>query len=132
VLQCVLLCVAVCCSVLQFVAVCCSVYVECCSEVDFVHSITLDLVNSAPKPSHPSENRVVFGKPIVVSGSCNVNPIYAGQGESLRSWTLLQHTATHCNTLQHTGNVVYQLNSLMWCKCLCKSGWFEKNASHHT
>jgi len=101
VLQCVavrvLPCVAVCCSVLQCIAVCCnmlSCVAVCCSVLQcaVVCCIVLQCaaVGCTVKTSQKIEER--FARPW--SESCHTCVCVLSH--------TLQHTATHCNTLQHT------------------------------
>ena len=95
-------CVAVCCSVLQFVAVCCSVLpcvAVCCSVLQCV-AVCCSVLQCVAACCSVSQ---------CVAVCCSVLQCVALPESShtlCRSvcpmLDLLQHTATHCNTLQHT------------------------------
>jgi len=83
--------IAVCCSVLQFVAVCCSVMQ--CAQMSDTHSIDCNRIS---RSQISAIHHVFSWYSIAVYWVC--------------IWHLrtLHHTATHCNTLQHTA-IDYQL-----------------------
>jgi len=101
----VLQCVAVCCSVLQCVAVCCGVLqcvAVCCS--------VLQLKWISARMREVCEGRYVEGSqhpfPLQHTATyCNTLQHTATQGryvEGSQDPFQMQHTATYCNTLQHT------------------------------
>ena len=81
-------CVAVCCSVLQYVAVCCSVLqcvAVCCSVLQCV-TVCCSVLQCVAVCCSVLQCVVVCCSVLHTATHCNT----------------LQHTATHCNTLQHT------------------------------
>jgi len=110
--QCVLQCVAVCCSVLQCVAVCCSV----------LQRVLLEHINSAAsgllrmftfEVVHEHTTHVIFVNGPHLQRAWNFEKRFwmcefQGHGPlycNIQPHTL-QHTATYCNVLQHTATHV--------------------------
>ena len=88
-LQCVAVCCAVCCSVLQYVAVCCSVFqcvAVCCSVLQCV-AVCCSVLQC-------------------VAVCCSMNSYLDIPVECMRLHNILQHTATHCNTLPQDYNTL--------------------------
>jgi len=128
VLQCVavfcnvLQCVAVCCSVLQCVAVCCSV--ECAAFRCMIHTYLArhgrptwwhhhDVANmvemppAAPTVSHTSTKMVLLnGRQILEDHLSWESPenLTIPTRSTCTTNSILQHTATRCNTLQHAAS----------------------------
>ena len=100
-MQCLLQCVAVCCSVLQCVAVCCSV-LQC---VTMFYSVLRSVSVCCGMLQHTRSTEPPLKEAVDVATHCNTLQHTATHCNKL------QHTATHCNTLQHTAT---RCNKYRW------------------
>ena len=106
-IDCVLQCVAVCCSVLQ----CCSAcsVLQCCSAYRVLQCLSVSASLCLPMELLST---YMISSIVPRTAYCNT----------------LQHTATHCNTLQHTANTATHYNILQHAATRCDT--LQHTATH--